>query len=420
MKNNKISGFQWAMTIFVFFVITMALSIMLRDFQSRIGVKHFIFEVTDLAPLIAAIVCILVFKYKKVQLAGLKFTISLKVIERILLALILPLIILIIGMFSFNTFADSFILLQSTDLSVPITHILIGHILMAFVVEFGFRSYLQNIVETKMNTFFASIVVGLIYSVFSANTTYGTEFAAYNFLYTFSFSMILGELIRATKGRTIYIATIFHASMTFGLVFLFSEEIGDLFSIKVIAISTSIVAVAYIGLSLIIRGIAYLTTKRSLDEVEPNNYLDHINDDTEAEDVKDDKANIQDHKAEKAATAGAVTATTTGIAKHDNVTTSDEEANVNLEDNPTSEVGHSENQSAAIENEERVIAPEATESADQDKNIQTEVDTNNANDDKNSSLKEPSTYKDDRRSSVVIDAEKHIEKTEEQSTDTNK
>ncbi|MBE5660313.1 CPBP family intramembrane metalloprotease [Staphylococcus sp. SS21] len=420
MKNNKISGFQWAMTIFVFFVITMALSIMLRDFQSRIGVKHFIFEVTDLAPLIAAIVCILVFKYKKVQLAGLKFTISLKVIERILLALILPLIILIIGMFSFNTFADSFILLQSTDLSVPITHILIGHILMAFVVEFGFRSYLQNIVETKMNTFFASIVVGLIYSVFSANTTYGTEFAAYNFLYTFSFSMILGELIRATKGRTIYIATIFHASMTFGLVFLFSEEIGDLFSIKVIAISTSIVAVAYIGLSLIIRGIAYLTTKRSLDEVEPNNYLDHINDDAEAEDVKDDKTNTQDHKAEKAATAGAVTATTAGIAKHDNVTTSDEEANVNLEDNPTSEVGHSENQSAAIEDEERVIAPEATESADQNKNIQTEVDTNNANDDKNSSLKEPSTYKDDRRSSVVIDAEKHIEKTKEQSTDTNK
>ena len=184
-------------------------------------------------------------------------------------------------MYSFNTFADSFILLQSTGLSVPITHILIGHILMAFVVEFGFRSYLQNIVETKMNTFFASIVVGLMYSVFSANTTYGTEFAAYNFLYTFSFSMILGELIRATKGRTIYIATTFHASMTFGLIFLFSEEIGDLFSIKVIAISTAIVAVGYIGLSLIIRGIAYLTTRRNLEELEPNNYLDHVNDDEE-------------------------------------------------------------------------------------------------------------------------------------------
>lgn len=420
MKNNKISGFQWALTIFVFFVITMALSIMLRDFQSKIGVKHFIFEVTDLAPLIAAIICIIVFKYKKVQLAGLKFTLSLKVIERILLALILPLIILIIGMYSFNTFADSFILLQSTDLSVPITHILIGHILMAFVVEFGFRSYLQNIVETKMNTFFASIVVGLIYSVFSANTTYGTEFAAYNFLYTFSFSMILGELIRATKGRTIYIATTFHASMTFGLVFLFSEEIGDLFSMKVIAISTAIVAVAYIGLSLIIRGIVYLTTKRSLDEVEPNNYLDHINDETKAEIIKDDTATTQDHKAETTANAGAVTAITADIAKHDNVTTSDEEANVNLEDNPTSEVDNSKNQSVATQNAESVIAPEAIESANQDKNIQSEVDTNYANEGENQALKEPSTYKDDRRSSVVIDAEKHIEKTEEQSSDTNK
>ena len=45
-----------------------------------------------------------------------------------------------IGMFSFNTFADSFILLQATDLSISVPTIIIGHILMAFF-EFGFRSY---------------------------------------------------------------------------------------------------------------------------------------------------------------------------------------------------------------------------------------------------------------------------------------
>lgn len=387
MKNNKISGFQWAMTIFVFFVITMALSIMLRDFQSIIGVKHFIFEVTDLAPLIAAIICILVFKYKKVQLAGLKFSISLKVIERLLLALILPLVILIIGMYSFNTFADSFILLQSTGLSVPITHILIGHILMAFVVEFGFRSYLQNIVETKMNTFFASIVVGLMYSVFSANTTYGTEFAAYNFLYTFSFSMILGELIRATKGRTIYIATTFHASMTFGLIFLFSEEIGDLFSIKVIAISTAIVAVGYIGLSLIIRGIAYLTTRRNLEELEPNNYLDHVNDDEETNHTKAEKSSSNIKNAEK-----------------------------------TEPQHHIGNQTESNHDEDHDITSESVESAESVKQAPQSDDlTNDSNEDEiEQSLKEPATYKEDRRSSVVIDAEKHIEKTEEQSSDKNK
>ncbi|HCV3621084.1 TPA: CPBP family intramembrane metalloprotease SdpC [Staphylococcus aureus] len=417
MKNNKISGFQWAMTIFVFFVITMALSIMLRDFQSIIGVKHFIFEVTDLAPLIAAIICILVFKYKKVQLAGLKFSISLKVIERLLLALILPLIILIIGMYSFNTFADSFILLQSTGLSVPITHILIGHILMAFVVEFGFRSYLQNIVETKMNTFFASIVVGLMYSVFSANTTYGAEFAAYNFLYTFSFSMILGELIRATKGRTIYIATTFHASMTFGLIFLFSEEIGDLFSIKVIAISTAIVAVGYIGLSLIIRGIAYLTTRRNLEELEPNNYLDHVNDDEETNHTEAEKSSSNIKDAEK---AGVATASTVGIAKNDTENTVTDEPNIHEGTEKTEPQHHIDNQTESNHDEDHDITSESVESAESVKHAPQSDDlTNDSNEDEIQSLKEPATYKEDRRSSVVIDAEKHIEKTEEQSSDKN-
>ncbi|EOD3823490.1 CPBP family intramembrane glutamic endopeptidase SdpC [Staphylococcus aureus] len=419
MKNNKISGFQWAMTIFVFFVITMALSIMLRDFQSVIGVKHFIFEVTDLAPLIAAIICIVIFKYKKVQLAGLKFSISLKVIERILLALILPLIILIIGMYSFNTFADSFILLQSTGLSVPITHILIGHILMAFVVEFGFRSYLQNIVETKMNTFFASIVVGLMYSVFSANTTYGTEFAAYNFLYTFSFSMILGELIRATKGRTIYIATTFHASMTFGLIFLFSEEIGDLFSIKVIAISTAIVAVGYIGLSLIIRGIAYLTTKRNLEELEPNNYLDHVNDDEETNHTEAEKSSSNIKDVEK---TGVATASTIGIAKNDTENTVADEPSIHEGTEKTESQHHIDNQTESNHDEDHDITSESVESVESVKHAPQSDDlTNDSNEDETEqSLKEPATYKEDRRSSVVIDAEKHIEKTEEQSSDKNK
>ncbi|CXZ69555.1 Lysostaphin resistance protein A%2C lyrA [Staphylococcus aureus] len=419
MKNNKISGFQWAMTIFVFFVITMALSIMLRDFQSVIGVKHFIFEVTDLAPLIAAIICILVFKYKKIQLAGLKFSISLKVIERLLLALILPLIILIIGMYSFNTFADSFILLQSTGLSVPITHILIGHILMAFVVEFGFRSYLQNIVETKMNTFFASIVVGLMYSVFSANTTYDTEFAAYNFLYTFSFSMILGELIRATKGRTIYIATTFHASMTFGLIFLFSEEIGDLFSIKFIAISTAIVAVGYIGLSLIIRGIAYLTTRRNLEELEPNNYLDHVNDDEETNHTEAEKSSSNIKDAEK---TGVATASTVGIAKNDTENTVADEPSIHEGTEKTESQHHIDNQTESNHDEDHDITSKSVESAESVKHAPQSDDlTNDSNEDETEqSLKEPATYKEDRRSSVVIDAEKHIEKTEEQSSDKNK
>ena len=132
MKSNRISGFQWALTIFVFFVVTMALSLILRDFQASVG-KRFVFDITDLAPFIQTIVCIIAFKDKRTQLFGLKFSVDIRVIERILLALILPLVIFMIGMFSFNTFADSFILLQATDLSISVPTIIIGHILMAFL-----------------------------------------------------------------------------------------------------------------------------------------------------------------------------------------------------------------------------------------------------------------------------------------------
>lgn len=289
---------------------------------------------------------------------------------------------------------------------------------MAFVVEFGFRSYLQNIVETKMNTFFASIVVGLMYSVFSANTTYGTEFAAYNFLYTFSFSMILGELIRATKGRTIYIATTFHASMTFGLIFLFSEEIGDLFSIKVIAISTAIVAVGYIGLSLIIRGIAYLTTRRNLEELEPNNYLDHVNDDEETNHTRAEKSSSNIKDAEK---TGVSTASTVGIAKSDTENTVADEPSIHEGTEKTEPQHHIDNQTESNHDEDHDITSESVESAESVKHtLQSDDLTNDSNEDEKQSLKEPATYKEDRRSSVVIDAEKHIEKTEEQSSDKNK
>ena len=88
--------------------------------------------------------------------------------------------------------------------------------------------------------------------------------------------MIVGELIHDTNGRTIYIATAFHGLMTFIPVFLFSEETGDLFSMKVIALTTAAVAIVYIIFTMIIRYFIYRTTDQSLDEVDPNNYLDHI------------------------------------------------------------------------------------------------------------------------------------------------
>ncbi len=298
MNTKRIPGFQWAMMIFIFFIIAYAAPIILKDFQGTISLKTFVFDMSSLAPFIAAVICLLVFKHRGTQLGSLKFSISLKVIERIILALVIPLIIFIIAMICFNVYADSFVLLQTDDLSVSIISIIIGQIIMAFLVEFGFRSYLQHIVETKMNTFIASIIVGIMYSIWNVNISFSFDYAIYSFLYSFAFSMIIGELIRATKGRTIYIATIFHATMSFGFVFLFNEELGDVFPMKVIALTTAAVAAVYILLSIIVRSILYFFTKRNLDEVDDNNYLDHVNETSENDAQTDDDVDVDSVKDE--------------------------------------------------------------------------------------------------------------------------
>ncbi|PTH28192.1 CPBP family intramembrane metalloprotease [Staphylococcus arlettae] len=292
MNNKRIPGFQWAMIVFLFFIIAYVLPIILKDFQGSLPYKSFVFDITAIAPFIGALFCLLIFKHKRLQLGGLKFTIGLKTIERILLALILPLTILAVAMVSFNILADSFILLQAEDFSVSLTTVIIGQLITAMLIEFGFRSYLQNIVENRIYTFFASILVGIIYSIWNLNLSFGMTFAAYNFLYTFAFSMIIGELIRGTKGRTIYIATLFHFVMSFGLVFLFNEELGNVFAMKVIALSTVAVGVVYLLITMIIRVILYFFTKRNLDEIEENNYMDHLDDESHL-DVNDTPAETE-------------------------------------------------------------------------------------------------------------------------------
>lgn len=292
MNNKRIPGFQWAMIVFLFFIIAYVLPIILKDFQGSLPYKSFVFDITAIAPFIGALFCLLIFKHKRLQLGGLKFTIGLKTIERILLALILPLTILAVALVSFNILADSFILLQAEDFSVSLTTVIIGQLITAMLIEFGFRSYLQNIVENRIYTFFASILVGILYSIWNLNLSFGMTFAAYNFLYTFAFSMIIGELIRGTKGRTIYIATLFHFVMSFGLVFLFNEELGNVFAMKVIALSTVAVGVVYLLITMIIRVILYFFTKRNLDEIEENNYMDHLDDESHL-DVNDTPAETE-------------------------------------------------------------------------------------------------------------------------------
>ena len=58
MNTKRIPGFQWAMMIFIFFIVAYALPIILKDLQSSVPFKDFVFDMSTLAPFIAAFICI--------------------------------------------------------------------------------------------------------------------------------------------------------------------------------------------------------------------------------------------------------------------------------------------------------------------------------------------------------------------------
>ena len=89
---------------------------------------------------------------------------------------------------------------------------------------------------------------------------------------------------------------------------------------KVIALSTVAVAAVYILLSIIVRAILYFFTKRNLDEVDDNNYLDHVNEtsenDAQIDDVDVDEDSVQDENKTNTSTSDSSKSTTaaSGVA----------------------------------------------------------------------------------------------------------
>ena len=58
MNNKRIPGFQWAMIVFLFFIIAYVLPIILKDFQGSLPYKSFVFDITAIAPFIGALFCL--------------------------------------------------------------------------------------------------------------------------------------------------------------------------------------------------------------------------------------------------------------------------------------------------------------------------------------------------------------------------
>jgi hypothetical protein len=71
----------------------------------------------------------------------------------------------------------------------------------------------------------------------------GAVFAGFFLLMTIALSIIMGELLRHSKGNHIFISTAFHALINIGLLLFFSEEDGDVYAMGTVAVVSTAVSI---------------------------------------------------------------------------------------------------------------------------------------------------------------------------------
>ena len=149
---------------------------------------------------------------------------------------------------------------------------------------------------------------------------------------------------------------------------------------KVIALSTTIVGVSFIIISLIIRAIVYKKTKQSLDEVDPNNYLSHIQDE---EPSQEDASSTSNH----------------------DVSSKDETKQQDIDNDKHQSKKPNKSDDALTTSNYKEDAS----------SVNKETDTTH-----NDNIKDHSTYTEDRHSSVVNDVKDEIHEVEDHKADTDK
>jgi len=177
----------------------------------------------QLAPLLAFILTVLIFKdlYRPITIQFNKI-----ILLKAFIALILPL-----GLFTITYFIGK---VMGNTVKIPdnvfsiLNTGLIGMFIGAATEEIGWRSFLQPTLEQKYSVFISSLIVGIIWGVWHiGHFINGPIFMSAFLVFTVSVSMVMMFLLRNTK-HNIIISALFHFSINIGFGIYFTEGFGNI------------------------------------------------------------------------------------------------------------------------------------------------------------------------------------------------
>jgi membrane protease YdiL (CAAX protease family) len=235
----------YVLAVVVFYIVTSIAALLLGMIQPATHIPEIIIQLTQFGPTIGVISVILIFSKKlNLRLAkSLKFNSI--VLKRLLIAVLLVAEIFALSIVWFKINGHDIVYSNPSSLSQPFLLILIAQFIGAAGEEFGWRCFLQPFLQSRIGVLLSSIIVGLLWGLWHVGIfAQGAAFAGFFLLMAIALSIIMGELLRHSKGNNLFISTTFHALINIGLLLLFNEEDGDVFAMGTVAVVCTLVSIS--------------------------------------------------------------------------------------------------------------------------------------------------------------------------------
>jgi len=242
-KSNEKKSFYF-LAIVIYYIITSVAALLLGMVQPSTHIPEIIIQLTQFGPTIGVITILLIFSKKLNLHLALGFRLNSIVLKRILTAVLLVVIIFVLSIVWFKMNGHNILYSNPDSLSQPFLIILIAQFIGAVGEEFGWRCFLQPFLQSRLGVLFSSILVGLLWGLWHVGIfAEGPAFAGFFLLMAITLSIIMGELLRHSKGNHLFISTTFHALINIGLLLFFNEEDGNVFAMGTVAVVCTVVSI---------------------------------------------------------------------------------------------------------------------------------------------------------------------------------
>jgi uncharacterized protein len=133
---------------------------------------------------------------------------------------------------------------RAEGLPFPFWVLVITMIVGAAGEELGWRAYLQPYLQTRFSVLRSSLIVGVLWGFWHiGGFANGLVYMGLFVVMATGLSVVMGAVLQGARRTNLVVATAAHAAVNLGLILLFDEENGDVFSMAVLAAVWTVAAI---------------------------------------------------------------------------------------------------------------------------------------------------------------------------------